>query len=140
MLLSTTDSPEPTVTCSGVQYQIKQGDTCASISLSQKISTSAMLRDNDLMGSCTNFPTSGTLCIQNTCNVYTVQQNDTCSSISLSQNVDIQQIISWNIELNSKCSTLDRLVGYQICLSNPLGNYTLPSVTGRPSVSPTAPV
>lgn len=84
------------VACSGTTYQIQAGDDCHSISIAQGISTAWLLTDNDLASSCSNFPTSGELCLVNSCPVYTVQTNDTCKAIAKAHNATEAQISSWN--------------------------------------------
>ncbi|KAK1840378.1 hypothetical protein CCHR01_16987 [Colletotrichum chrysophilum] len=72
------------------------------------------------------------------CEAYSVQAGDTCASIATSTNATYAQIISWNPDITLECSrkhvliaadvsNLAELEGDEICVSNPLGNYALPS-------------
>ncbi|KAH8901682.1 hypothetical protein GQ53DRAFT_851663 [Thozetella sp. PMI_491] len=135
----TTTTPAPAPTCSGTSYTIQSGDDCHSISLSQGISTSWLLQDNALSSGCVNFPTSGTLCLVNTCKVYTVQTNDTCDSIAKSYNVTVPQLKAWNPNVNAGCYNIDSMVGDQLCVDKPGKAYvTPPAVTLAPTI-PTTP-
>lgn len=91
------DLPQPTPPpCAGKTYQIQPGDDCHSISTSQGIATSWLLSDNNLASFCTDFPTEGSLCLTNTCSVYTIQTNDTCKSVAKTSNITEALLISWN--------------------------------------------
>lgn len=91
------DLPQQTPpACAGKTYQIQPGDDCHSISTSQGIATSWLLSDNNLASFCTDFPTEGSLCLTNTCSVYTVQTNDTCKSVAKTSNITEALLISWN--------------------------------------------
>ncbi|KAJ0281888.1 hypothetical protein CBS470a_008049 [Colletotrichum nupharicola] len=73
------------------------------------------------------------------CEAYSVQAGDTCSIIARSVNATYAQIISWNSEIDLTCSNLAELEGGNICVSNPLGNYALPSNSqGVPTIVTTA--
>lgn len=91
------------------------------------ISTSWLLTDNDLTANCVNFPTSGELCLINTCDVYTVQLNDTCLSIPKVANITQAQLKSWNPSIDAGCYNLDSMVGDNVCISKPGGTYTMPA-------------
>lgn len=128
-------SPTPTSTstnsatqCSGQTYTIKDGDDCHSISTSQGIATSWLLLDNGLAAFCSDFPTSGNLCLVNTCNVYTLQQNDTCDSVASKNNITTTQLLAWNPAINTGCNNLNKTVGYQICVGAPGVQYN-PALT-----------
>ena len=86
---TTTPSTAPSAApaCGGSKYTIRTGDTCQSVSRSQRIGTAWLLFDNNLAAYCADFPNKGTLYIHNTCNTYTVRQNDTCKSIARAYNV-----------------------------------------------------
>ncbi len=97
MIFRPTIAAEPTATaCSGKSYAIQASDDCYSISKSQGIGTGWLLNDNQLQAYCAEFPTSGNLCLTNTCRVYIVQTNDTCKSIAAAHNVTIPQVVAWN--------------------------------------------
>lgn len=97
----TTDRPpaaaEPTATsCAGKTYSIKASDNCYSISKAQGIGTAWLLLDNNLAAYCARFPTSGTLCMVNTCQVYEVGPNQTCQGIAKVANITVPQLKAWN--------------------------------------------
>lgn len=83
-------------TCAGETYQIKAGDDCHSISVSQGIGTDWLLRDNNLNAFCADFPLFGDLCLSNTCEVYTVNEGDTCKSIAKEFGASEAQLKAWN--------------------------------------------
>ncbi|MCJ1355898.1 MAG: hypothetical protein MMC33_005890 [Icmadophila ericetorum] len=123
---------QPTITstpCTGRLYNIQPSDSCESISKSQGIGTSWLLTDNDLPAYCAEFPSSGTLCLQNTCQTYTVQGNDTCTAIASAQNVTYAQILAWNPIFNLDCSNIDKSFGFEICRGNPGTHYVIPTIS-----------
>lgn len=63
------------------------------------------------------------------CTPYEVQHGDTCYSIGLATNTTYAQLRSWNSEIDIICSNLANLTDSDICISNPYGNYAIPSVT-----------
>ena len=89
-------STAPSTACAGKIYDIQLGDDCHSVSKSQSISNTWLLTDNNLAANCADFPKNGTLCLINTCDVYTTRQNDTCASISKAHNITEAQFKSWN--------------------------------------------
>ncbi|KAI1180782.1 hypothetical protein F4777DRAFT_596051 [Nemania sp. FL0916] len=141
MPTTVSDLPRPTPpACAGKTYQIQPGDDCHSISTSQGIATSWLLSDNNLASFCTDFPTEGSLCLTNTCSVYTVQTNDTCKSVAKASNITEALLISWNPALSSGCGNIGRYVGDQICISVPGTPYQDPSSTVLAPTTVTAPV
>ncbi|KAI0109000.1 hypothetical protein GGR51DRAFT_513994 [Nemania sp. FL0031] len=129
-LATTIPEPSPTSTpCAGKMYEIQSGDDCHSISTSQGISTDWLLSDNNLASFCSDFPTSGSLCLVNTCSVYTVNANDTCKSIARSNSITEALLISWNPSISSGCSNIGRLVGQEVCVSVPGTPYKDPAST-----------
>ncbi|KAK0736847.1 LysM domain-containing protein [Apiosordaria backusii] len=131
---------EPIVTpapCAGKTYLIQPSDNCYSISLSQRAGTAWLLAENNLPAYCDRFPTSGNLCIANTCNVYTVQPGDTCNSISQSANITTIQLLAWNPVLDSGCYNLGQMNGTQLCISAPGEEFMPPGTTDLASITPT---
>ncbi|KAK0710664.1 hypothetical protein B0H67DRAFT_493501 [Lasiosphaeris hirsuta] len=126
---STTTGATPSPTCAGTTYTIASGNTCKSISTSQQISTSNLLRVNSLQSFCADFPTSGTLCIPTAlkCTPHTVLANQTCGSIAASLSISRTRFVSWNPDLGSDCQNIDDYVGYVICKSNPGGGWVDPT-------------
>lgn len=129
-------------TCSGKLYQIQPGDDCHSISKSQGISNGWLITDNALTANCADFPTDGTLCLVNTCEVYTVGQNETCVFIAGTHNITEAQFKAWNPvgspdlisrspltsgqEINAGCYNLARMNGSEVCVGVPGKAYTYP--------------
>jgi spore germination protein YaaH len=120
-------APIPTPTCGGSQYVVKPGDTLESVSIAQKVATDTLLNRNGL--SYDGFPANGTLCIENTCTVYVVKTNDTCQGIASVSNVTTTQLFSWNTNINPLCNNLENFVNSTLCVSNPLGNFAMPTNT-----------
>ncbi|GAW17906.1 hypothetical protein ANO14919_073750 [Xylariales sp. No.14919] len=143
---STTLFPEPTITdtpaeCTGSIYSLKSGDTCQSVSRSQSVGTAWLLADNGLRAFCADFPESGDLCIQNTCQTYTVQANDTCVSIAKAHNISQVQLYTWNPILDTLCRSIVKSVGDSICVTPPGDdeyNPTPAPTTSTPAPSATA--
>ncbi|KAL4860360.1 hypothetical protein BDV12DRAFT_191745 [Aspergillus spectabilis] len=94
--------------CSYTGYMLPptSGDTCRSISLSQGIGTSWLLTDNNLPAYCADFPTGGTLCLVNTC-----------------------ELQSYNPNIDSGCYSFNRTIGYEICVNKPGRKYAAPTTT-----------
>ena len=92
----TSSGPPATPTCAGDTYTIQPGDTCRSVSLAESIGTAWLLSDNQLMAGCVDFPTTGTLCLVNTCEVHTVLETDTCESIAALYEITDTQLRSFN--------------------------------------------
>lgn len=94
---TTPSSPTPQPTCAGKSYTIQSGDTCYSVSKSQQIGTGWLITDNNLDADCSDFPTSGTLCLVNTCKTVAVQENETCETIATKNGVTVPQLKAWNL-------------------------------------------
>jgi LysM repeat protein len=94
---TTPSSPTPQPTCAGKSYTIQSGDTCYSVSKSQQIGTGWLITDNNLNAYCADFPSSGTLCLINTCKTVTVQENETCEAIAQNNEVTVPQLKAWNL-------------------------------------------
>ncbi|KAK3687974.1 hypothetical protein B0T22DRAFT_141962 [Podospora appendiculata] len=125
----------PTYTCEST-YTIQKNDTCLSISQAKQVSTFYLLFANKLPAFCTGFPAAGTgLCIPKKCNVHTVAPWDTCSNLAISSNVTVDQLVSYNPNLNSKCGNLRSLLGYVICLSPPGTFNPLTTRSPRPTTT-----
>ncbi|KAF7554605.1 hypothetical protein G7Z17_g2799 [Cylindrodendrum hubeiense] len=117
-------SPTGTSDCDS-SYDIKNGDTYLSVSLSQKVATHDLVTANGLNYSLSNFPTAGTLCIRNQCDVYVVKDGDTCESIQKSQDLSYAQLRAWNPSINGNCNNVANKVNQTICTTNPLGDFTV---------------
>lgn len=89
-------APAPSTTCTGTTYTLKTGDDCYSVSRSQGIGTAWLLGDNSLGAWCSDFPTTGNLCISNTCDTRVVGVNDTCEAIARGANITVPQLKAWN--------------------------------------------
>ncbi|KAF2994019.1 hypothetical protein E8E14_001179 [Neopestalotiopsis sp. 37M] len=135
---ATTTGTGSTPTCTGSSYTIQADDTCESISKSQSVGTMWLLLDNNLPAYCSDFPSSGSLCIQHTCNTYTVQTNDTCDSIQKAYGINYAQILAWNPQFDLTCGNIDVTVGLEICVSSPGRNYTSPIESATTTVMASA--
>ncbi|TQV92641.1 Peptidoglycan-binding Lysin subgroup [Cordyceps javanica] len=133
-----TTQPEPTqATCSGTTYQIQASDDCYSISKAQSVGTAWMLSDNNLGAYCSDFPTSGSLCITNTCKTVTVAANTTCSAIAAAANITEPQLLAWNPVINPVCSNLKMMNGTTLCIEPPGPKLPPPATTNLPPSTPT---
>ncbi|EGX53232.1 hypothetical protein AOL_s00006g493 [Orbilia oligospora ATCC 24927] len=135
ILNSTTTFPEVTPTCLGTTIPIPAGANCTDISSQNRISTLNLLQANNIGEGCGDFPTSGSLCLPDIgrCNVYRVKANDTCNSVAygLNQGVTAVMLQSWNPGIDAWCRNFDGgyFIGQDICVSNPYGPFTIPSIT-----------
>ncbi|KAH7009822.1 LysM domain-containing protein, partial [Ilyonectria destructans] len=133
-----TSQPEPTESvCNGAMYQIQGGDDCYSISKAQSVGTAWMLSDNHLGAYCYEFPTSGSLCITNTCKTVTVAVNTTCKAIATAANITEPQLLAWNPVINPVCSNLDMMNGTTLCIEPPGPKLPPAQTTDVPPVTPT---
>ncbi|KAF2716672.1 carbohydrate-binding module family 50 protein, partial [Polychaeton citri CBS 116435] len=131
----------PARTCSSRKYHVHPDDTVRSIAKSQGISVGWLVIDNNLSAYGAHFSANGSLCIQNTCTLYTVRSNDTCILIARAHKVTMAQLLSWNPILDPTCSNLALSVGDTICVSKPGAAYVtpssaLPSASSSPGVAP----
>ncbi|KAK3331670.1 hypothetical protein B0T19DRAFT_438558 [Cercophora scortea] len=106
-----------TSTCVGTTYTAVAGNTCQSVSLAQGLSTNSLLSANRLVGNCTGFPTSGTLCIPTAakCRPYKLAAGDTCNSLAMKPALDYCENIA-DLATNN----------FTICTSNPGGTWVNP--------------
>ncbi|KAH7038381.1 LysM domain-containing protein [Microdochium trichocladiopsis] len=133
-----TSQPEPTdEACSGTTYQIQSSDDCYSISKAQSVGTAWMLADNHLTAYCADFPTSGSLCITNTCKTATVASNTTCAAIAESAGITEMQLLAWNPIINPVCSNLNMMNGTTLCIEPPGPRLPPPATTDLPPSTPT---
>jgi len=133
-----TSRPEPTESvCNGAMYQIQDGDDCYSISKAQSVGTAWMLSDNHLGAYCYEFPTSGSLCITNTCKTITVAVNTTCTTIATVANITEPQVLAWNPVISPVCSNLDMMNGTTLCVEPPGPKLPPPQTKDLPPVTPT---
>lgn len=99
------------------------------------------MQANNIAGYCSEMPEAGSsLCIPQGCDLYTVTANDTCYSIvdSYSSKFSQSQLISWNPNINDKCSNLNMIEGYQICVSFPGTEQAVSSATATATTTATA--
>ncbi|KAK4097655.1 carbohydrate-binding module family 50 protein [Parathielavia hyrcaniae] len=118
--------------CQGKTYIMQAGDTCTSVSLAHRISTTRLLAANNFKADCASFPKSGTLCIPSSaiCEPRRVNfdpPRDSCADLASAANATILQMVAWNPELGTDCANLDRQTqGYTVCLSPPGGSWVNP--------------
>ncbi|KAG7291439.1 hypothetical protein NEMBOFW57_001458 [Staphylotrichum longicolle] len=130
--------------CQGKTYTIQAGDTCTSVSLSQRISTVQLLMANNLRADCSSFPTSGTVCIPSAalCDAYRVSNespSQSCKDLATAANATVLQIVAWNPELGAGCVNLARQTeGYTVCLSPPGGSWVDPHPSSTAIVTTTS--
>ncbi|KAK3185814.1 hypothetical protein K4F52_005470 [Lecanicillium sp. MT-2017a] len=135
-----TSEPQPTeATCAGTQYAIQSGDDCYSISEAQGVGTAWLLADNNLAAYCADFPTSGNLCITNTCDTVTVQVNQTCAAIADAAGITETQLKAWNPVINPVCSNINMMNGTTLCIKPPGPQLSPPVTTNIPPITPTTP-
>ncbi|KAF5852240.1 hypothetical protein GGP41_001009 [Bipolaris sorokiniana] len=134
-----TGQPEPTESaCDGTTYQIQGSDDCYSISKAQSVGTAWMLSDNHLAAYCYEFPTSGSLCITNTCKTVTVEVNTTCKAIAAAAKITEPQLLAWNPVINPVCSNLNMMNGTTLCIEPPGPKLPPAQTTNVPPVTPTS--
>jgi hypothetical protein len=121
--------------CAGSKYFIKPDDNCHTVSFTQKISTRRLVDknkivppSNDAVSWCRSFPKSGSVCIPSSqvCDVHSVRPGEDCLSIAKAVGKSWSQIVSWNPEVGISCQNLGNYIGYEICASNPGGDWVNP--------------
>ncbi|RFN52991.1 carbohydrate-binding module family 50 protein [Fusarium flagelliforme] len=141
---SSIPTDEPKQSCDGEEYVVKKSDTCQSVSKSQNVATSLLLRDNNLQAFCANFPKEGeTLCIKNKCKVHVVDKDNTCPSIASAARISQVQLYTWNPILGVSCRNIAKSVGDTICLEPPGDDdytppRTSPAATTTSTILPSA--
>lgn len=122
------------------QYTVQSGDTYLGVSQAQRVATHDLITANGLNYSLTEFPTSGSLCIRNQCNVTVVQTGDSCRTLATANSLSQAELHSWNPFINGLCNNIGDFVGQTICLSNPLGDYAIPNNTNSGGYTTPAPI
>jgi hypothetical protein len=67
------------------------------------VSTENLLNSNDLPYLQAEFPSTGTLCIENQCELHLLSEGDTCASIASSAGISQVQLRAWNPNINALC-------------------------------------
>ncbi|THG96439.1 hypothetical protein EW026_g5394 [Hermanssonia centrifuga] len=117
-------SPANSSICVFGDYTVASGDTCDSIASAQSVAYTQLISVNGLQYQCNNLPPAGTkICLPGKCTLHVVTSGDTCMSISGDSGITWTQFISWNPQVNSRCSNLNQYVGEGICISPPGGGY-----------------
>ncbi|RSL40912.1 hypothetical protein CEP54_015978 [Fusarium duplospermum] len=116
-------SPTASSSCDS-QYKIQSGDTYLSVSLSQNVSTHDLITANGLKYSLKNFPTSGTLCIRNQCQVNPLGDFSMSDSIpsesatlvpdNLAPNTTTNCSMYHEVQAKDDCSTLGVKYGIEL--------------------------
>ena len=68
------------------------------------------------------------LCLPQTCPIYTIQPSDTCYGIAGNANITYTQLLSWNPSINGYCSNL--ITGQNICIGQPGTVWTGTTIAG----------
>lgn len=110
------------------------------MSKEQHVATHDLITANGLNYSLAEFPTTGTLCIRNQCNVAVVKAEDTCRTIAAANSLSQAELHSWNPFINGLCNNIEDFVGQTICLSNPLGDYLVSNNTNAGGYTTPAPI
>lgn len=106
-------SETPTsTTCGGTLYAVQPTDDFYSIPRSQSVSTDQLLNSNNLPYNATEFPESGSLCVENKCTTHVVAANETCKSIAAAAEISEVQLRAWNLNINDLCR-------YEYCIRQP---------------------
>lgn len=114
-----TTSVRSSYTCHG-KYVVQPGDTCLSVSRKNQVSTYALIYINKLAASCRNFPAPGTeICLPQSCSTYTATREDTSVSVSQRTGLSVEQLQSYNIDLNMHRGNVALPPLREICLSPP---------------------
>ncbi|KAI1104573.1 hypothetical protein F4804DRAFT_332111 [Jackrogersella minutella] len=116
-----TTTATSTPTCIGKVYTVQPSDTCQSISKAAGVGTDLMINHNHLDYNCTMLSTGMSLCLQETCTIYTLNKNETCNRILENKPLSIVQLVSWNPTIHANCDNLASMKGRSICLSPPGG-------------------
>ena len=143
-----------TACISGNTYDVVSGDDCVRISTSKSVSTGGLIVLNQLFPDCSNLlgmwsagmtfvssevlygrlrtdinlPAGQSLCLPQSCTIYTIQSNDTCYGIANNANITYTQLLSWNPTINGYCSNL--LTGQNICVGQPGTVWTGTTIAG----------
>ncbi|KAI1658124.1 hypothetical protein F4813DRAFT_388904 [Daldinia decipiens] len=117
----TTTTAASTPTCTGKTYTVQSSDTCQSVSKGNGVGTDLMINRNHLDYNCSVLSTGMSLCLQDTCTIYTLEGNETCDGILKGKSFTTIQLVSWNPTIHTNCDNLASMKGRSICLSPPGG-------------------
>ncbi|KAF2228098.1 hypothetical protein BDZ85DRAFT_301033 [Elsinoe ampelina] len=113
--------PTTAPTCDS-PYQVKEGDTCESIAMSQRVPTFSIIRAGGLDRTCSNLRPGVSLCLPQPCEIYQVQDLDSCDLITSARpGLTGANIVDWNANIYPLCGNLPKLFGSHICISPPGG-------------------
>ncbi|KAH7010779.1 uncharacterized protein B0I36DRAFT_370077 [Microdochium trichocladiopsis] len=130
MRLASADEVEDTRSCAR-WYTMQEGDTCASVSMSQRTSTVNMIQKNALDINCGDFLQPGRkLCLDEPVDVHRIVPGDTCSSIAQKYSITERQFRSLNEMIDETCSNIARWEGY-IAAVGPKSLFAGNSESGR---------
>ena len=135
-------------------YIVASGDDCVKISKSRSVSTGSLIVLNQLFPDCSNLvgmwsasivfifsdvlyrrlrtdthlSVIQSLCLPQTCTIYTIQSSDTCYGMAGNANMTYTQLLSWNPTINGYCSNL--ITGQNICVGQPGNVWTGTTIAG----------
>ncbi|KAH8811228.1 hypothetical protein F5884DRAFT_876398 [Xylogone sp. PMI_703] len=110
-------------TCVSQQYTTKSGDTCKSIALANSVAEGSIWALNNLGPDCT-ITAGQSLCLPQSCEIYTITPTDTCFTIATNNGVTYSSLLNYNPTISRDCANLHNTS--VICISNPHGDFTLP--------------
>ncbi|OOF93376.1 carbohydrate-binding module family 50 protein, partial [Aspergillus carbonarius ITEM 5010] len=112
----------------GSTYTVISGDNCIKISQANNVSTGALIALNSLLPDCSDLDAGATLCLPQSCAIYTVQAGDTCEGITNTTGISFVQFTSWNPTINSYCTNL--IAGQEVCVGQAGATWTGTTIPG----------
>ncbi|KAL8380867.1 hypothetical protein RB595_005249 [Gaeumannomyces hyphopodioides] len=99
------------------KYEMKEGDGCHDIALSQNASSYSVIQNPTIDINCVLMPKPGTkLCLDTPCHTHKLQTGQDCEEIAKTYGISTERLIALNPILDSTCSNIDRFSGYVVCV------------------------
>ncbi|KAJ5689374.1 Pectin lyase fold/virulence factor [Penicillium macrosclerotiorum] len=128
--LSNDQTEDSTEFCaSDTFYTTIEGDTCDSIAIQYKLSSTALFMGSEQIQNCSNIPAGLSLCLPFSCGeIYAYSADDTCFSIEGKMNMRRFTPLSYlNPWIDGRCTNLQDWAethGRVVCMSYQAGLYT----------------
>ncbi|KAH7126685.1 hypothetical protein B0J11DRAFT_604462 [Dendryphion nanum] len=120
----------PHVCPSSRYHTTRSGDTCDTIAMANKISSTSLYEYNPTLLDCDKPGEGSRLCLPLSCDkIYEVRNSDNCSSIAEQNEISWRDIVNWNGMIDDYCSNINNAYpnfGHVICVSPPGGRFNTP--------------
>ena len=142
-ITSTPSSPSTSATttslCNTI-YHKPAGQTCNDIANSQSVSTLSLIKANGWDLFCNFIPQEATdIYLPARCPTYQWSDVDTCNWVANLNNITVDQLKTWNPDINTYCTNLNRFRNSIVCVGPPDTSSLSTNGSACPSISTVAP-